>query len=90
MPPSINWRKGANHIPDLRDQVRHRILLQAVLRYLKANGPTNWVTVYVHFDDGTRDIGAALGHLAVNKYIAIENTRATITSAGMEQLKDGK
>jgi hypothetical protein len=58
------------------------------LRYLKENGPTNWVKLYVHFDtDGTREIGLALGHLAVCKHIAIQDTLATITTLGMEQLK---
>ena len=90
MPLSINRRKVANHTPntpDARERVRHRILLQAVLRYLNENGPINWVTLYVHFDDGTRDIGAALGYLALCKHIAIEGTTTKITARGTEQLQ---
>jgi hypothetical protein len=45
--------------------------------------------LYVHFDDRgiTGEIGPALGHLAVCKHIAIEDTRVKITQLGMEQLK---
>ena len=43
-----------------REWATRTILLQAVLRYLAQNGPTNWVTLYLHFD-GTGEIGPALG-----------------------------
>ena len=76
--------------PDEREWAKRQQLLQEVLRYLAVNGPTNWVKLYLHFDgDGTREIGAALGHLAICKHIAIQDTFANITPLGMEQLKSG-
>jgi hypothetical protein len=75
---------------DVREWARRRELLQAVLGYLKENGPTNWAALYVHFEDGTGEIGRALGHLAFCKHIAIEGTSAKINALGMEQLKSRK
>ena len=52
---------------DEREWATRRALLQAVLVYLAHNGPTTWVTLYLHFDPGgTGEIGPALGYLAVN------------------------
>ena len=74
-----------------REWANRRKLLQAVLRYLKKNGPTSWVTLYLHFDhDGSGEIGPALGHLAVCKHIAMEGTTAKITASGIEQLVSSK
>jgi hypothetical protein len=72
---------------DEREWAQRRILLQAVLRYLTARGPTHWATLYLHFDsDGTGEIGPALGHLAVCKHIQVEGTTAKITALRTEQL----
>ena len=76
---------------DEREWAMRKVLLQAVLRYLTEHGPTNWVAVYLHFDnDGTGEIGKALGHLAVCKHISIEGATAKITALGVEQLKNWK
>jgi hypothetical protein len=76
---------------DEREWAIRKKLLLTVLQYLEENGPTNWATVYLHFDsDGTGEIGKALGHLAVCKHIAIEDSLATITALGTEQLKGGE
>ena len=73
---------------DEREWATRRALLQAVLVYLVHNGPTTWVTLYLHFDpDGTGEIGPALGYLAVNKHIVFEGTTAMITASGTEQLR---
>ena len=76
---------------DEREWAKRSELLQAVLRYLAANGPTNWVTLSLHFDPGgTGEIGPALGYLAINKHIVLEGTTAKITASGREQLKNSK
>src|SRR6185436_12364364 len=60
-------------LQDKREWGRRSDLLQAVLRYLTMNGPTSWMTLYLHFDvGGTGEIGAAIGHLTVCKHIVVE------------------
>lgn len=59
-----------------REWAQTRDLQEAVLRYLNENGSTDWVTLCLHFDDGTREIGTALGYLSVYTYIAIAGTLA--------------
>ena len=76
-------------LQDKREWGRRSDLLQAVLRYLTMNGPTSWMTLYLHFDvGGTGEIGAAIGHLTVCKHIVVEGTTAKITTLGTEQLKN--
>ena len=72
---------------DERARARKGNLQEAELRYLKENGPTDWVRLYLHFDDGTREIGTALGYLSVCKHVAVEDTFAQLTALGREQLK---
>ena len=72
---------------DHRAWARRRIFLHAVLRYLIVRGPTNWLTLYMHFDQhGTGEIGSALAHLAFYKHIEVEGTTVKITASGQEQL----
>jgi hypothetical protein len=79
------------NLQDEREWTKRRELLQSVLRYLNERGPTNWATLYVHFNqDGTGEIGSALGHLAVCKHVVVESTIMRITARGMEQLQSGK
>ena len=76
---------------DEREWARRKELLQVILQYLSENGPTSWVTLYVHFDPhGTGEIGPAIGHLAVCKHIVIEGTTAKITALGIEQLMNAQ
>ena len=73
---------------DEREWATRRALLQAVLEYLVQSGPTTWVRLYLHFDpDGIREIGPALGYLAVKKHIVFEGATAMITPSGTEQLR---
>ncbi|HEY6261186.1 MAG TPA: hypothetical protein VIW47_06310 [Nitrospiraceae bacterium] len=89
MPNTIPGSQDEREREREREWAQRKKLLQAVLRYLAINGPTKWAMLYVHFDDRgiTGEIGPALGHLAVCKHIAIEDTRVKITQLGMEQLK---
>ena len=98
MRPSIRRCSGgetvSNQISDPqneREWARRKVRLQAILRYLTERGPTNWATLYVHFDqEETGEIGKALGHLSICKHIAIEGTIAKITALGTEQLESGQ
>jgi hypothetical protein len=78
--------KQTPYSPDGRNEMRHRVLAQAVLRHLEANGPTGFMTLYSHFDAGNHEIGSTLGHLARCHYIAMDDTRLKITGLGTAQL----
>jgi hypothetical protein len=69
-------------------RARVRALQDAVLLHLRDNGSMKWIDLYLQFnEDGSGEIGPALGLLARLKHIAVEfDGTTTITAAGRERL----